>query len=143
MNGIGHKQTAGLEATLARVNLANVSDLSRFDRETVERRLDFGVWVVAVDVDEHVADTPTLAFFNVVHELQPTFLLEEDRFSADVGENVALAAVEFLEPGDIGIHAVLFERLRTGRQRTEVMVRFDERVGARSGIGLQIDALSK
>ena len=109
------------------------------NRKPIERGLNFRVRVVAVDVDVDVADAPPLAFVDVIHQLELARLFQKDGFGLDVGEDVALAAVEFLEPGDVGVHLVLLERLRAGRQRPDVVVELFD-AGAARGIGLQLDA---
>ena len=75
-----------------------------------------------------------LAFLDVVHQLELARLFQEDRLGLDVGKHVALAAVQLFEPGDVGVHLVLLERLRTGRQRLDVVVRLLQR-GAFVGSG--------
>ena len=57
---------------------------------------------------------PLLAFVDVVHQLELARLFQEDRLGLDVGEDVALAAVDFLEQVDVGVHLGLLERLVGG-----------------------------
>ena len=66
---IGEEQTTGLQPSLAGVNFANITDLARVERDSVECRLNFRVRVVAVDVNEDSPDAPLLPFLNVIQKI--------------------------------------------------------------------------
>ena len=93
--------------------------------EPIERGLNPRVRVVAVDVDEDAADLPLLAFLDVIDQVDLARFFEEHRLGLDVGEHVALAAVEVLEPLEVVVHLGLFEHL-SGRQRHAP---FERRIG--------------
>ena len=71
-----------------------------------------------VNVDKNSTHPPTLSFFDVIDEVKLPRFLEQDLFGTDVGKNVTLAAIKFLQPFDVVVHICPFERLASGHAKS-------------------------
>src|SRR5690606_27184001 len=69
LGGIIQEQARGLQPPLTVAQLANVDDVARFERHTIEYGLNAGMGVLTLDLHIDPADAVALAFGQIVNEV--------------------------------------------------------------------------